>query len=53
MSSTVRKPVREFIRAAEKLLDTKDLSEEESGAVREMLGRLTTRFPDEGDDAAD
>ncbi|HSA65916.1 MAG TPA: hypothetical protein VLA67_00850 [Nitrospiraceae bacterium] len=49
----IRKGVSEFIRAAKSLLALKNLSEEEEDAVREVLWLLATRFPDEGDDAAD
>jgi hypothetical protein len=49
----LRKSVLDYLKASEKLLALQDLSEDEERAVKEMLFRLTTRFPDTGDDAAD
>lgn len=49
----IRQGVTEFIRAAKSLLALQNLSGEEEDAVRELLWLLVTRFPDEGDDAAD
>ena len=36
-----------------KLLEAKDLSDDEEDSVRDILWQLCDRFPDEGDDAAD
>jgi hypothetical protein len=51
--SAFRKTVAEFVQASAKLLESKDLSDEEEDAVRDMLWKLSDRFPDEGDDAVD
>lgn len=51
--SQYRHIVADFIRASNKLLETKDLSDEEEDSVREVLWQLADKFPDEGDDAAD
>lgn len=51
--SDFRQTVADFIRAGNKLLDAKDLSDDEEDAVHDMLWRLSDKFPDEGDDAAD
>lgn len=51
--SAFHKNVAEFVQAAAKLLESKDLSDEEEDAVRDMLWKLSVKFPDEGDDAAD
>lgn len=51
--TTIRKSVQEYIRAAEKLLKLKNLSEEEEQAVRDVIFQLNIAFPDKGDDAAD
>jgi hypothetical protein len=51
--TSLRQSVEEFVRAGEALLTLTDLSEEEFKALRDMLGRLSVMFPDEGDDAAD
>ena len=48
-----RHTVADFIRASNKLLEAKDLSDEEQDSVREILWQLSVKFPDEGDDAAD
>jgi hypothetical protein len=53
LMAAVQQGVTEFIRAAKSLLALQNLSEEEEDAVREVLWLLVTRFPDEGDDAAD
>lgn len=49
----IRKGVQEYVRAAEKLLKLKNLSEEEEQAVRDVIFQLNIAFPDRGDDAAD
>jgi hypothetical protein len=51
--SEFRNTVTDFIRASNKLLEAKDLSDDEEDSVRDMLWRLSDKFPDEGDDAAD
>jgi hypothetical protein len=51
--SALRKSVRDYLQASEKLLALEDLTDDEERAVKEMLYRLTTWFPDTGDDAAD
>lgn len=51
--SAFRKNVAEFVQAGTKLLESKDLSDEEEDAVRDMLWKLSDKFPAEGDDAAD
>lgn len=51
--SQFRHAVAEFIRAGNKLLEAKDLSDDEEDSVRDMLWQLSVKFPDEGDDAAD
>ena len=48
-----RQAVADFIRASKKLLEAKDLSDEEQDSVRDILWQLSVKFPDEGDDAAD
>lgn len=48
-----RNSVTEFLHVGRKLLEAKDLSDEEKDAVREMMWKLSDRFPDEGDNAAD
>ena len=53
LMSLVRRGVTEFIAAGKSLLEMKNLSQEEEQAIRDMLGQLGIRFPDEGDDAAD
>ncbi len=50
--SEFRHAVADFIRASNKLLDAKDLYDDEEDAVRDILWQLCDRFPDEGDDAA-
>lgn len=51
--SALRKSVLDYLHASEKLLALNNLSDDEERAVKEMLFRLTTQFPDTGDDAAD
>ena len=51
--SEFRHTVAEFIRASNKLLEAKDLSDDEEDSVRDILWLLIEKFPDEGDDAAD
>jgi hypothetical protein len=45
--------VADFIRVSNKLLEAKDLTDEEEDSVRDILWQLSDKFPDEGDDAAD
>ena len=49
----MRQSIREYIRASEKLMELKDLSEEEQEAITKVLDQLSVMFPNEGDDAAD
>ena len=51
--SEFRHSVADFIRASNKLLEAKDLSDDEEDAVRDMLWQLCDKFPDEADEAAD
>ena len=51
--SAFRPSVAEFIQAGKRLLEVKDLSDDEEDALMDMLWELNVRFPDEGDDAAD
>ena len=51
--SEFRHIVADFIRTSNKLLEAKDLSDEEQDSVRDILWQLSVKFPDEGDDAAD
>ena len=51
--SKFRHSVADFIRTSHKLLEAKDLSDDEEDSVRDMLWQLCDRFPDEGDDPAD
>ena len=51
--SQFRQTVADFIRASNKLLEVKDLSEDEEDSVRDILWQLSDKFPDEGDDAVD
>lgn len=51
--SQFRQAVADFIRASNKLLEAKDLSDDEQDSVRDILWQLSVKFPDEGDDAAD
>jgi hypothetical protein len=51
--SNYRQSVADFIRAGNQLLEAQDLSGDEEDAVHDMLWRLSDKYPDEGDDAAD
>ena len=51
--SAFRHIVADFIRSSNKLLEVKDLSDEEEDSVRDILWQLCDKFPDEGDDAVD
>lgn len=51
--SQYRHAVADFIRASNKLLEAKDLADDEEDSVRNVLWLLCDKFPDEGDDAAD
>jgi hypothetical protein len=51
--SAFRHAVADFIRASNKLLEAKDLSDDEEDSVRDILWQLCDKFPDEGDDAVD
>jgi hypothetical protein len=51
--SEFRHTVADFIRVSTKLLEAKDLSDDEEDSVRDILWQLCDKFPDEGDDAAD
>ena len=51
--SQFRHAVADFIRAGNKLLEAKDLSDDEEDSVRDLLWQLSDKFPAEGDDAAD
>ena len=48
-----QKSVEEFVHAGTQLLQAKGLSDEEKDAVRDIMWKLSVRFPDEGDNAAD
>ena len=51
--SEFRHTVADFIRVGTKLLEAKDLSDDEEDSVRDILWQLYDKFPDEEDDAAD
>jgi hypothetical protein len=51
--SEFRHAVADFIRAGNKILEARDLSDDEEDSVRDLLWQLCDKFPDEGDDAAD
>ena len=51
--SEFRQAVADFIRAGNKILEAKDLSDDEEDSVRDLIWQLCDKFPDEGDDAAD